>query len=465
MPKYYINVCTKKFKFFYLAILLLCFSCLGYISYRKAWLTGVNEYNLTRILRHDNPKWDCYENCVEESYSDKNTIVIDLYCFDDGLENLDALYRFKTDKKIDIRISNYKKDDYNFLKNFKKLKSVCINTYSKHVVTDFSFLNNPNLKKLSLSNFSKFSDTSMLSEELETLSLTNCYNVKLALKIPEKIKKLTIYNLTGNGNCEQISKMTNLENLNLRYIKKMPKNIVLNSKKLKEVKIFDCEMDKFPKLSTHKLDYLSISSFDKVSKIDLSNLNNCLIENLNLQNIDNASLATLKNVFIGQLNLNCFNNLKSLEIFKNFKNIDKIKTLTIENCKELTSLKGIERFTVVDKLSIDECAKLSSLDRIEKLIYLTDLSVRDCEKIIDVNPLKKLKKLHHLEINNCDLVNIKPLINLPLSNLDLSYTKVNDFGTINKIKTLNYLSIYGTPLAKNPAVSKLKIKYLKKWEL
>ena len=283
--------------------------------------------------------------------------------------------------------------------------------------------------------------------------------------------------------------------LHLRWLKKLP-----NLKELTLIDIqinnFDEIAEKFPNLTTLKLENTTLSNlqglekFTTLTSLDLSGHKNLKklenLENLtalttlnlsnsglkNLQNLQNIS--TLKNLDLSEnaleslqgleklatlttLNL-AGNSLKNLQVLEKlstlttlnlssqgsygYQELQRLPSVTVENFSDNLNL-NLEKLSALTTLDLSENPLLGNVQGLEKLTKLTILNLTSSKKLSDLKSLEKLPKLKELNLSDNDfLSSFQGLAKLPeLTRLNLKKNSLKNLQDLEKFPALSKLNL------------------------
>ena len=257
---------------------------------------------------------------------------------------------------------------------------------------------------------------------VEMLKIAYCSSIK-TLKLPKKLSKLVMYDNTNI----QLDKLKKIP-LKVLYLDSMEhlKSIEIPSV-LTRLQIKDCEnivsiegLSKAPILELHLVNFEKLKSLTiptTVTKLYLDSFKQ-------LNSIDNLDKLPLK-----ELQLSGFDNLKK---FKIPKEVTKFEFSCCDKVKSLTNLQSLE---ILD-LTI---YKMESLKQLELPTTLTKLKLQECN-VLEIGKLDGFTNMKSLEINKCDGIKT---ITLPTTITDL---KIVECPTIKQINNLAELQIDSSQL-------------------
>ncbi len=123
---------------------------------------------------------------------------------------------------------------------------------------------------------------------------------------------------------------------------------------------------------------------------------------------------------------------------------------------ELTDIRLLEKFTNLQKLNLGAInvseTRIPTWMRILAKLGIFDLNERYA---VDLSPLEKLTHLEELQLGGSAVINIKPLANLNLKNLQLISSPVSDITPLKSLTQLQSLDIIFCPNIKYEDVEEL----------
>ncbi|WP_410576868.1 NACHT domain-containing protein [Amycolatopsis sp. lyj-108] len=153
---------------------------------------------------------------------------------------------------------------------------------------------------------------------------------------------------------------------------------------------------------------------------------------------------------------------------KALRTLEKLVNLTIFRYTPWRGLDAISRLDQVAHLSLDRLQSIDNLNALASLSSLESLSIWECpsrtlkatrpipdvgrlschsEEAMEVstrNLAKTFPGIKHLTVSSVDMTDLKPLVDLPLTSLNLSFCKLDDLGALASHPTLEMLWISGT---------------------
>lgn len=346
-----------------------------------------------------------------------NVSVIDLS--DNNITDISVLSNLK--RLYSINLSNNDVTDVSILKNLENLD--IINLSGNNNVTGYEYLNNLYQLNLSNTNLVILNDISN-NEKMYQLDLSN--NTQLDynnIKLPKNISYLLLDNT--NFSNSNLSDLKNLYSLSIKNNNLKNLNSLANIKSLTSLDVSNNEITDFSTLTEifgKSDDNDAIAEDEEYGYYKYTSL---IAKSNNINDI-----SIINNIEVDSLDLSD-NKITDLSSFNN----SKIKMIRLSYNK---IEKGFESLRNVSSIYLDHC-EISNLDgfsELEKANYL----VLDDNNINNLQELKNLNKLSSLSLKNN---NINDLSEIPenLYNLSLDNNNITDITPLNKVKTLNILSL------------------------
>ena len=274
-------------------------------------------------------------------------------------------------------------------------------------------------------------------QKLQTLDLTNCYNMaNINFNSALNMQSLSLKgcNLLGNNAFANISQMKNLQYLNL------------NSTNLRELVLNDFENLQILLLGSNYLSKIDLMDVPNLYKLDIensSNLNNIKIVNaISLEKLSLGNCSGIRDLTLENVALTLFSVAGKSMLNKVVINSSTLQELKIYDCENLSTL-DFSQCQELKDIEILGCASLNSetIDNFQNLNNIETIYISECSSIYTFNLEDKptIKELNLKNLNNLTILNLKNLgtnskITLPqntfsLRSLSLQGFKYADFGT------------------------------------
>ena len=404
----------------------------------------------------------------------KNTNLLNFYINSSTLNNLifqgqTGLQLFDTTnasniKNIELDIMSFEEDGYIVEKtllyapNLKKL-FISANDW----IEEFDISESPYIENIIFNNCSNLKTLSLADEleHLQTLDLSNCYNlmrVDINPAINLQTLSLAECSLLSSSNFDNFNNMSNLQYLNLQGAN--IKEFII--KDLSSLQILMLGSNYLGDLQLNNLNNLSLlqisssSNLKNVSLVDIINLQSFNIDNCdNVESIDieNVGLRTFEiagKIVLNNVNILC-DNLEELYVYDcdnlvnlNFKDCTKLKTVEILGCNSLSSdaINNFDSLNDITNIYVSECSSIYNFELTNKplvqnlnLKNLNNLSILRIENIgtnAQITLPSNLKTLRNLSLQNLGQANFG-ISELNLSNgvlssvslVDVPFTKIN----------------------------------------
>ena len=269
------------------------------------------------------------------------------------------------------------------LKKLKKFKDLEIIGDS---LSQMDFLNDLNLKRLTIDGFSKDISEHLKLSNLEEINLKNLNQLShlLFLKNCLNLKTVRIENCQNIEDFSILEKISNLKELHLSDCEDVNLDFLGKIKGLEKLTLINCgnyiENIEFPWSVNMKflntLNHLKV--LEIIGKKDEG-------QDINFTGVDSSNTLQILKIQNGALSKDDRYDIDIGEIFPNLKSLDLIY------CKHLDSC-NFEKLTGLNKLILDE-SDVRKLNFIKKLKQLKSISVAECESLQN----KQSKILDHIK--------------------------------------------------------------------
>ncbi|XP_042510583.1 disease resistance protein RPV1-like isoform X2 [Macadamia integrifolia] len=311
---------------------------------------------------------------------------------------------------------------------------------------DIGRLSSLKILKLENSNFFNLPTSICNLPLLRSLEIRNCPNLQSLPKLPSTLRVLEAEDNSSIETFSDISNLTNLEEMNLRFCRKLveiPTDIG-NLTKLESLHLGKSDIFTLPPSinALNRLKVLDIHSCGKLKSIpelpsSLIELNAvCCMSMERLPNLSN--LKRLKHLRLD----GC---LELVEI-QGLEELEHLVTLTMAHCKLITRVPDLMGLTDLNTLCLDFCEMLMEIECLDGLESLDKLSIKSGTSLERLPNLSSLEKLEELQLPHCNrLVEIEGLERLQsLKKLDLYMsTSIERLPDLSNLKKLEELHIDG----------------------
>lgn len=312
------------------------------------------------------------------------------------------------------------------------------------------------------------SDISKRRVELDESITQEDFN-KICNEMPW-VKDLQIaYGSKEISNIEAISKLTNLEQLEIRNLASS-KSQPLNLKPLSSLK----------NLRYLNLEATKISGIDFLKpliKVEILDLSSCAISSLdflkNYKSLKTLSLRGYQHSFKNYTALLGLSALEEIDLYSNkqatqenlqvLNRLQSLKKISLKGNRNISSLDFVSNLKNLIVLDVDLCKSLSDISGLIACHSLEELKLSK-SKVTDISVLKNLKKLFILDISNTEITDFSALLGLDLMEVNLSNTSFSDLEIFKEASDLKIMFLDDTqvtslePFKNNPRLSWLSIK-------
>ncbi|KAL9648807.1 hypothetical protein ABK040_003740 [Willaertia magna] len=309
---------------------------------------------------------------------------------------------------------------------------------------------------ISLSSVNKYFRNYLLKNKLPLNEIFKRNEIILTNNLPNYLFEIEYLSLKKFGN-HNFKLLNQFKELKCLFVWSLQNGYLLNFKKLKELYIYNTNMNKILLNLSSELTNLTIGACEIVKEINFSKFTK--LNSLTLLECYNIPTNCLKNL----------NQLKKLSIFDNYSITDdslneliNLEEFYINGC----SFTGIclQNFTNLKILDITD-SNIKD-DFLLNLNNLKELKLYNCRNILG-NCLQNLIKLEHLSIQTCsNITNINQYLNnlTNLKYLKIYFCSSDEFLTSNSLQNLTnleYLEIRGKEFYDKDFCNLTKLKTLK----
>jgi len=333
------------------------------------------------------------------------------------------------------------------LQMLKNVKELNLNDNNFNQNEQLAGINNlPKIEKLYLNNnYISNLDTVDVVEQLVKIELND--NQLNNLKFLEKFPNLDTLEISRNQ-LISMSSLPQMESLQVLVLDGNPLNNLSRLKVLDNLKSLSInnavenvgqlpDMKSLEKLSVvnslaiinHGLDQAPF--FENLKYLDLSSGNLQSLQPL-LRNDGESTLAPKLNTLIVS-----YNRLKRLNVIPSFEHLE---YLYADN-NDIYKLEGVEKLNKLQELYLSN-NRIKSIEELKELKNLKKLDLSNNPKIKDFSALLELSNLDYLILRNTHLNNLQ-IINAeaPLTVLNLSKCRINDWSQLTDFKQLTHLTV------------------------